>query len=121
VTVNERFGLVFAKTGSINLACSCAHRAQLNFGDLTPYIVPKKTDKKHKSAWVQAVGWSTQHNKSITRKGQWHEMLLWRFHHIYETHFLNFGQQLAEIGEYSCIALFQYANVPIFIYLFYPE
>jgi hypothetical protein len=42
VTVNERFGLAFAKTGSINLVCSCAHRAQLNFDDLTPYILRQK-------------------------------------------------------------------------------
>jgi hypothetical protein len=67
VTVNERFGLVFAKTGSISLACSCAHRAQLNFDDLTPYILPQKTDNKHKSAWVQAVGGSTQQNHNTNK------------------------------------------------------
>jgi hypothetical protein len=39
-----------------------SYGAQLIFDDLTPYILPQKTDKKHKSAWVQAVGGSTQQN-----------------------------------------------------------
>jgi hypothetical protein len=50
-----------------------SYGAQLIFVDLTPYILPKETVNKHISAWVQAVDGSTQHNKSITRKGQWHK------------------------------------------------
>jgi hypothetical protein len=38
MTENERFGLVFTKTRVYKFGHSCAHGAQINFGDLTPYL-----------------------------------------------------------------------------------
>ncbi len=83
--------------GSHWLCTLYSYGAQLNFYDLTPYILPQKTDNKHKSAWVQAVGGNTQQNHNTKKAVAW-DAFVNIPSYLWDT-FFKFGQQFAERGE----------------------